>query len=124
MSRSYCIYILKFNGYKGKKISTQNPLIKIGISYDNAETRIKNNSIIANQDRSDDVPWKELFDKVTIVEQVTGLTQAKAREVEKKILSKWGTKDFTMNEYVSDINEFRIYNIDRETIAKQHRWMV
>ena len=124
MSRSYCIYILKFNGYKGKKISTQNPLIKIGISYDNAETRIKNNSIIANQDRSDDVPWKELFDKVTIVEQVTGLTQAKAREVEKKILSKWGIKDFTMNEYVSGINEFRIYNIDRETIAKQHLWMV
>lgn len=124
MSRSYCVYILKFEGYKGKKISTNNPLIKIGISYDNAETRIKNNTAIANLDRSDDIPWKELFDKVKIIEQVTGLSQTKAREIEKKILAKWGIKDFSMNEYVSGINEFRIYNLDRENLAKQMLWMV
>ena len=124
MSRSYCVYILKFDGYKGKKISTKNPLIKVGISYDNAETRIKNNTTITNLDRTDDVPWKELFDKVKIIEQVTGLNQTKAREIEKKILTKWGIKDFTMDEYVSGINEFRIYNLDRENLAKQILWMV
>ena len=124
MSRSYCVYILKFDGYNGKKISTKNPLIKVGISYDNAETRIKNNTTITNLDRTDDVPWKELFDKVKIIEQVTGLNQTKAREIEKKILTKWGIKDFTMDEYVSGINEFRIYNLDRENLAKQILWMV
>ena len=124
MSRSYCVYILKFDGYKGKKISTKNPLIKVGISYDNAETRIKNNTTITNLDRTDDVPWKELFDKVKIIEQVTGLNQTKAREIEKKILTKWGIKDFTMDEYISGINEFRIYNLDRENLAKQILWMV
>ena len=124
MSRSYCVYILKFDGYKGKKISTKNPLIKVGISYNNAETRIKNNTTITNLDRTDDVPWKELFDKVKIIEQVTGLNQTKAREIEKKILTKWGIKDFTMDEYVSGINEFRIYNLDRENLAKQILWMV
>lgn len=124
MSRSYCVYILKFDGYKGKKISTKNPLIKVGISYDNAETRIKNNTAIANLDRSDDVPWKQLFTKVKIIEQVTGLNQTKAREIEKKILTKWGIKDFTMDEYVSGINEFRIYNLDRENLAKQIFWML
>lgn len=124
MSRSYCVYILKFDGYNGKKISTKNPLIKVGISYNNAETRIKNNTTITNLDRTDDVPWKELFDKVKIIEQVTGLNQTKAREIEKKILTKWGIKDFTMDEYVSGINEFRIYNLDRENLAKQILWMV
>lgn len=124
MSRSYCVYILKFDGYNGKKISTKNPLIKVGISYNNAETRIKNNTAITNLDRTDDVPWKELFDKVKIIEQVTGLNQTKAREIEKKILTKWGIKDFTMDEYVSGINEFRIYNLDRENLAKQILWMV
>jgi hypothetical protein len=124
MSRSYCVYILKFDGYNGKKISTKNPLIKVGISYNNAETRIKNNTTITNLDRTDDVPWKELFNKVKIIEQVTGLNQTKAREIEKKILTKWGIKDFTMDEYVSGINEFRIYNLDRENLAKQILWMV
>jgi hypothetical protein len=124
MSRSYCVYILKFDGYNGKKISTKNPLIKVGISYNNAETRIKNNTTITNLDRTDDVPWKELFDKVEIIEQVIGLNQTKAREIEKKILTKWGIKDFTMDEYVSGINEFRIYNLDRENLAKQILWMV
>ena len=124
MSRSYCVYILKFDGYNGKKISTKNPLIKVGISYNNAETRIKNNTTITNLDRTDDVPWKELFDKVKIIEQVTGLNQTKAREIEKKILTKWGIKDFTMDEYISGINEFRIYNLDRENLAKQILWMV
>ena len=124
MSRSYCVYILKFDGYNGKKISTKNPLIKVGISYNNAETRIKNNTAITNLDRTDDVPWKELFDKVKIIEQVTGLNQTKAREIEKKILTKWGIKDFTMDEYISGINEFRIYNLDRENLAKQILWMV
>lgn len=124
MSRSYCVYILKFDGYNGKKISTKNPLIKVGISYNNAETRIKNNTAITNLDRTDDVPWKELFDKIKIIEQVTGLNQTKAREIEKKILTKWGIKDFTMDEYVSGINEFRIYNLDRENLAKQILWMV
>jgi hypothetical protein len=124
MSRSYCVYILKFDGYNGKKISTKNPLIKVGISYNNAETRIKNNTTITNLDRTDDVPWKELFDKVEIIEQVIGLNQTKAKEIEKKILTKWGIKDFTMDEYVSGINEFRIYNLDRENLAKQILWMV
>jgi hypothetical protein len=124
MSRSYCVYILKFDEYNGKKISTKNPLIKVGISYNNAETRIKNNTTITNLDRTDDVPWKELFNKVKIIEQVTGLNQTKAREIEKKILTKWGIKDFTMDEYVSGINEFRIYNLDRENLAKQILWMV
>ena len=124
MSRSYCVYILKFDGYNGKKISTKNPLIKVGISYNNAETRIKNNTAITNLDRTDDVPWKELFDKIKIIEQVTGLNQTKAREIEKKILTKWGIKDFTMDEYISGINEFRIYNLDRENLAKQILWMV
>ena len=124
MSRSYCVYILKFDGYNGKKISTKNPLIKVGISYNNAETRIKNNTTITNLDRTDDVPWKELFDKVEIIEQVIGLNQIKAKEIEKKILTKWGIKDFTMDEYVSGINEFRIYNLDRENLAKQILWMV
>jgi hypothetical protein len=124
MSRSYCVYILKFDGYNGKKISTKNPLIKVGISYNNAETRIKNNTTITNLDRTDDVPWKELFNKVKIIEQLTGLNQTKAREIEKKILTKWGIKDFTMDEYVSGINEFRIYNLDRENLAKQILWMV
>ena len=124
MSRSYCVYILKFDGYNGKKISTKNPLIKVGISYNSAETRIKNNTTITNLDRTDDVPWKELFDKVEIIEQVIGLNQTKAREIEKKILTKWGIKDFTMDEYVSGINEFRIYNLDRENLAKQILWMV
>lgn len=124
MSRSYCVYILKFDGYNGKKISTKNPLIKVGISYNNAETRIKNNTAITNLDRTDDVPWKKLFDKIKIIEQVTGLNQTKAREIEKKILTKWGIKDFTMDEYVSGINEFRIYNLDRENLAKQILWMV
>jgi hypothetical protein len=74
MSRSYCVYILKFDGYNGKKISTKNPLIKVGISYNNAETRIKNNTTITNLDRTDDVPWKELFNKVKIIEQLTNRT--------------------------------------------------
>lgn len=124
MDKGYCIYLLKFEGYRGERITTNNPLIKVGICYGDAQFRIRNNSLIANQERTDDIPWKNLFQSVTILEQIIGLTEDKAREMENKILSKWGIKDFLMKEYVSGISEFRIYNLDREVIAKQLLYML
>jgi hypothetical protein len=121
---NYCIYILKFEEYKGGMLSTKNPLIKVGISKENAETRIRNNRVLENRINSDSVPWKELFGKITILGQVTSLTQDRARMVEKKVLEKWGAKDFAMKEYCSGIGEFRIYSLDRENTAKQLLWML
>jgi len=121
---NYCIYVLKFDGYKGSGLSTKNPLIKVGISKENAETRIRNNRVLENKINSDSVPWRDLFGKITILGQVTSISQEKAREVEGKILDKWGSKDFAMKEYCSGIGEFRIYNLDRENIAKQYLWML
>ena len=121
---NYCIYVLKFDEYKGSGLSTKNPLIKVGISKENAETRIRNNRVLENKINSDSVPWRDLFGKITILGQVTSISQEKAREVEGKILDKWGSKDFAMKEYCSGIGEFRIYNLDRENIAKQILWML
>jgi len=121
---NYCIYLLKFEEYKGSMLSTKNPLIKIGISKENAETRIRNNTRLEGRMDNDSVAWKELFGKITILGQVTSLTQEKAREVEKRILEKWGSKDFSMKEYCSGIGEFRIYSLDRENEAKQRLWML
>jgi hypothetical protein len=121
---NYCIYVLKFDGYKGSGLSTKNPLIKVGISKENAETRIKNNTRLEARSDNDSVSWRELFGKITILGQVTSISQEKAREVEGKILDKWGSKDFAMKEYCSGIGEFRIYNLDRENIAKQILWML
>jgi len=121
---NYCIYLLKFEEYKGSMLSTKNPLIKIGISKENAETRIRNNTRLEGKIDNDSVAWNELFGKIIILGQVTSITQEKAREVEGKILSKWGSKDFAMKEYCSGIGEFRIYNLDRENIAKQLLWMI
>lgn len=121
---NYCIYLLKFEEYKGGMLSTKNPLIKVGISKENAETRIKNNTRLEGKIDNDSVAWKELFGKITILGQVTSLTQEKAREVEKRILEKWGSKDFSMKEYCSGIGEFRIYSLDRENEAKQRLWML
>jgi hypothetical protein len=105
-------------------LSTKNPLIKIGISKENAETRIRNNTRLEGKIDNDSVAWNELFGKIIILGQVTSITQEKAREVEGKILSKWGSKDFAMKEYCSGIGEFRIYNLDRENKAKQILWMI
>ena len=121
---NYCIYVLKFDEYKGNGLSTKNPLIKVGISKENAETRIRNNTRLESRIDNDSVPWRELFGKITILGQVTSISQEKAREVEGKILDKWGSKDFAMKEYCSGIGEFRIYNLDRENIAKQILWML
>ena len=121
---NYCIYVLRFDEYKGSGLSTKNPLIKVGISKENAETRIKNNTRLEARSDNDSVSWRELFGKITILGQVTSITQEKARMVEKKVLEKWGAKDFAMKEYCSGIGEFRIYNLDRENIAKQLLWML
>jgi len=121
---NYCIYVLRFDEYKGSGLSTKNPLIKVGISKENAETRIKNNTRLEARSNNDSVAWRELFGKITILGQVTSISQEKAREVEGKILDKWGSKDFAMKEYCSGIGEFRIYNLDRENIAKQILWML
>ncbi len=121
---NYCIYVLKFDEYKGSGLSTKNPLIKVGISKENAETRIRNNTRLETRSNNDSVSWRELFGEITILGQVTSISQEKAREVEGKILDKWGSKDFAMKEYCSGIGEFRIYNLDRENIAKQILWML
>ena len=121
---NYCIYVLRFDEYKGSGLSTKNPLIKVGISKENAETRIRNNTRLEARSDNDSVSWRELFGKITILGQVTSISQEKAREVEGKILDKWGSKDFAMKEYCSGIGEFRIYNLDRENIAKQILWML
>jgi hypothetical protein len=82
------------------------------------------NSIITILENINDIDFINKNAIQLYIKELTGLNQTKAREIEKKILTKWGIKDFTMDEYVSGINEFRIYNLDRENLAKQILWMV
>ena len=114
---------LRFNNgkYKIYLASLKNNelnLIKIGITeFVNAEDRFNWNHLEYNKG-SEPESYINLFPEIKICDSVIVENRTKAEEIEAKILSGWGQKDFWLDSQLSGITEVRTYNPKRYAIAK------
>ena len=114
---------LRFNNgkYKIYLASLKNidlNLLKIGITqFVDAEDRFNWNYKEYTRGNEPEA-YHNLFPEITICDSVIVENKAKAEEIEAKILSGWGTKDFWLEPQLSGITELRKYTSQRYAIAK------
>ncbi len=57
--------------------------------------------------------WKDLFAQIDCIRCVGEWTKAQAKQLEKDILKELGRKDFSLDENISGITEFRVATLER-----------
>ena len=104
----YVVYCLRLRGYLGKNI-TSSKLLKLGISKNSADFRLKMNSKYEG-----DNSYRSLFKSVEILAEKSFNSREQALDYENKILTFIGDKDCSIYEKVSGVTELRTWNQVRE----------
>ena len=108
----------KYKVYLASLKNNELNLLKVGITqFIDAEDRFVYNYKAFTEGKEPEA-YINLFPQITLCASVTVENKTKALELEAKILSGWGKKDFWIESKLSGITELRKYTPQRYAIAK------
>ena len=108
----------KYKVYLASLKNNELNLLKVGITqFIDAQDRFNYNYKAFTEGKEPEA-YINLFSQITLCASVTVENKTKALELEAKILSGWGKKDFWIESKLSGITELRKYTPQRYAIAK------